>query len=92
LKYLDQNQDGRYQVTEPRISGVTIRLYDRNNNLLAQSVTDHNGYYRFGALAAGTYIVQEVTPIGYMSTSPSRVTVNLGANQIYTLHFGNVPV
>jgi protocatechuate 3,4-dioxygenase beta subunit len=87
---VDQNRDGRYQATEPRIQGVTIRLLASNGNLLAQTVTDRNGYYVFTGLAAGTYNVQEVTPPGYMATSPSRVTVNLGANQVYTQHFGNV--
>ncbi len=89
LKYVDQNRNGRLDAGEPRLQGVTIRLYYANGTLLAQAVTDRNGYYSFSRLPAGTYVIQEVTPSGYTATTPSRVTVNLRANTVYTQHFGN---
>jgi serine-aspartate repeat-containing protein C/D/E len=51
---------------EKPIAGVTITLYDVNGNVLATTVTDINGYYKFENLAPGTYMVRETQPDGYI--------------------------
>ena len=56
---------------EKRIVGVTIELYDNNNNLVATTTTDINGNYSFTGLAAGTYRVEETQP-QYFDSSASN--------------------
>ena len=40
------------------ISGVTVKLYNSSNTLLATTTTDANGDYEFSGRSAGTYIVE----------------------------------
>ena len=52
---------------EVMIAGVTITLYDENNNVLATTVTDINGYYKFDMLKPETkYTVRETQPASYI--------------------------
>ncbi|HEX5692223.1 MAG TPA: SdrD B-like domain-containing protein, partial [Roseiflexaceae bacterium] len=61
----DTDNDGRMDVGETGLSGVTVDLYnDRNangqaeaNEYIATRLTDNSGFYRFDSLVAGTYIV-----------------------------------
>jgi hypothetical protein len=43
----DQDGDGVQDAGEPGIAGVTVRLYDADGTLVATTVTDANGQYRF---------------------------------------------
>ncbi len=43
----DVDGDGVQDAGEPGISGVTVRLYDKDGNLVATRVTDATGQYRF---------------------------------------------
>lgn len=47
------------------IAGVTIQLFNENNELVAETLTDETGNYEFGELLPGTYSVVEVQPNGY---------------------------
>jgi LPXTG-site transpeptidase (sortase) family protein len=60
---------------EPGLDGVTVNLYrdDGSGTVIATTTTAGGGYYRFDGLAAGDYIVEVVTPAGYLSS-----TVNAG--------------
>ena len=40
------------------IVGVTVKLFDSSGNLVAETVTDENGFYYFVDIEAGDYIVQ----------------------------------
>ena len=51
----DLNGNGLLDAGEPGISGVSVYLYDENQNLLANTVTDENGNYLFTDLKADTY-------------------------------------
>lgn len=52
----DLNGNGVFDAaTESGISGVSVYLYDENQNLLANTVTDENGLYLFTDLKADTY-------------------------------------
>ncbi|MBA4383491.1 MAG: hypothetical protein C0410_02025 [Anaerolinea sp.] len=69
-------KDGLQNGTEPGINGVTVNLYaDMDDNgtpdgsVIATQTTDSNGYYRFDALASGTYIVEVGLPTGYSVTA-----------------------
>ena len=76
LVWDDRDNDGVFQVGEPGIDGVTVRLYvDADDNglpdgaALASQTTSSGGYYRFTDLATGTYVVEVVTPGGYRSST-----------------------
>src|SRR4029077_8646712 len=45
--------------------GVTVQLIDSNGQVIATTVTDEMGQYKFGNLAPGTYTVHEIQPPGY---------------------------
>jgi serine-aspartate repeat-containing protein C/D/E len=61
----DPDRDCLFDNGEKPIAGVTIRLYDQNNNLVATTFTDANGFYKFAGLPPGTYTVREQQPGGY---------------------------
>ncbi|NNF36398.1 MAG: T9SS type A sorting domain-containing protein, partial [Saprospiraceae bacterium] len=68
----DVNNNGVQDNGETGINGVTVRLYDGNNNLLSTMVTMQNpnddkldGYYMFTNLAAGDYYLTFEYPLGY---------------------------
>ncbi len=47
--------DGIRQGAEPGIANVLINLLDSNDNFLASTLTNENGYYRFDNLPVGSY-------------------------------------
>lgn len=52
------------------IQGVQFHLYDSNDNLLDQTISDKDGYVYFTNLKYGKYTIkQEVTPILYKNNS-----------------------
>jgi hypothetical protein len=67
----DINENGIQDVSEPGILGVTVTLYDCDNNLIATTTTDANGLYSF-TVAAGDYYVKFTLPSG-MVFSPMDV-------------------
>lgn len=67
IVFVDQDQDCVYEpgMGERPLSNVTIELRDANNNLVATTVTDSSGQYRFENLRPGEYSVFEVQPTGF---------------------------
>ncbi len=65
-------------------SGVTVQLRDDQGNVLATTVTDRGGHYRFdqfsGIGGTGTYTVTLVLPAGVRQTSsnPAPITITRG--------------
>jgi protocatechuate 3,4-dioxygenase beta subunit len=47
---------------EKRIAGVTLKLYNNSDTLVATTKTDINGNYSFTGLGTGTYRVEETQP------------------------------
>ncbi len=64
--YHDQNNDGVLDEGEQRIEGVTIQLLDADGNLIAETLTNVQGRYRFTGLTAGNYTVREIQPNGFV--------------------------
>ncbi len=62
----DVNQDGIYDPDEPGLPGVTVNLYDCQETMLAATVSDLTGSYRFDSLSSGCYLVEFVAPQGYL--------------------------
>lgn len=66
IAWLDTNSNGQREETEEVLSGIEVRLLNKNNNKLVKDVdsgldkvtnTSSNGEYRFTNLEAGEYIV-----------------------------------
>ncbi len=58
--------DNVHDSNEPLLSGVTIKLYDAEGNLVATTATDANGAYSFTELAPGVYSIVETQPANYL--------------------------
>lgn len=90
IKFLDVNGNGKQDCMEQGIPGITIKLYNSKNKLVAQTKTDRKGSYEFDRLGTGTYTVMEVVPAGYVSTTPTSKTVIIGSKtKKVTVNFGN---
>lgn len=79
----DENGDGLYSPGEAGVNGVTVALYDKGENLLAQTLTcDHMngeaGYYRFCGLESGEYQVKFI-PTGADTLTVQNLTSDLGS-------------
>lgn len=59
VAWLDENEDGKRQISEPLLNGITVMLVNTANSsaIQAKEVTDSNGAYRFSELEEGNYIV-----------------------------------
>ena len=55
---------------EEAIEGWVIDLYDGEDNLIATTSTDVDGYYDFGDLCDGNYVVREEMQTGWKQVSP----------------------
>jgi len=61
----DQNMNGIQEDGEGGISGVTVNLYDCEENLLESATTGDEGQYLFEGLEGGEYILGFEAPDGY---------------------------
>ncbi len=87
----DLDGDGVQDAGEVGINGVTVRLLDGTNTVVATQVTSGDGNYTFGNLAAGSYtvVVDSTTlPAGFGPTydldgvaTPHRATATVAAGQ-----------
>ncbi len=79
----DLNQNGLYDEGELGINGVTVELYDNNQNLLKTTVTTNDfngnsGYYLFPNLAYGVYQVKFI-PFGEYSLTQQQSSMPNGS-------------
>lgn len=90
-KFNDLNGNGIRDAGEPGLAGVTIRLQPPTGVPLT-ATTDSAGNFSFTGLNAGTYVLSEVVPSGFVQTAPAAgtISVTLAANQAVTgLLLGN---
>lgn len=66
--WLDDNMDGIQDTTEAGIADVVVNLYSCDDSLIADAVTDADGYYMFDSLDAGDYYLEFELPDGYLFT------------------------
>ena len=75
------------------LSGVTVELVDGSGDVLATTVTDKSGAYRFnqldGVSGTGDYTVRIVVPPGFAQTSraPSTIAISRGGVSIQKVDF-----
>ena len=63
--WLDTDGDGVQETGEPGVAGVSVQLYDGQNQLVATTVTDQDGKYQFTDLEAGAYTLYFIPLTGY---------------------------
>ncbi|MDJ0735876.1 MAG: beta-propeller domain-containing protein [Nostocaceae cyanobacterium] len=77
LVFEDLNADGIQDAGELGIQGVTVKLLDRRDNILATTTTDAEGIYTFDDLGLGRYKVMFDNPDdGVYKFSPRQVGNN----------------
>lgn len=88
--YVDQDRSGGLDPGEnDRISGVLIELYDSTGTTLIDSMsTDANGNYQFDDLPADNYVIREIHPAEYSSTTPDVRNVTLPTTGLTDQNFG----
>lgn len=92
--WADQNGNGIFDPGEPGVNGITVQLYDANQNLLATTVTANNasnqpGYYLFNNLPAGNYFVKFI-PYGNYTLTKQEAGVPNGSTPNPATGFTNV--
>lgn len=83
--YHDADNDGVFDDGESPIAGVEVSLQDDDNNTVAATTTDANGFYEFRGLSAGRYTIVETQPSGFLDGRDSvgqvdQVTVGSAIN------------
>lgn len=66
--WIDTNMDGIQDPDEMPYPGVVVHLMDCMGNILAETMTDANGFYLFSDLDAGDYNIHFMLPEGYVFT------------------------
>ncbi len=71
--FVDSNTDGQHSASEPTVDGVAIHLLDAFNQVIACTVTDVSGNYRFAETGTAANAVELVIPDGWEATGPTRI-------------------
>ena len=69
LVFLDANANGRQDRREAPMRGITVQLFDAEDNVVATTVTGRDGSYSFKELDMGTYRVRVVLPPAMVQTT-----------------------
>ena len=88
--YLDSDGDGARDSAETSgIAGVTVLLEDTAEHELDREVTDSDGGFAFPSLPGGDYVLREIQPDGYGSTTSNTVPVDVAAGEPGLVEFGD---
>ena len=97
--WFDSNNNGVQDAGEQGVPGVTVSLLNASNTVIATTVTDANGNYRFVNLADGAYSVKfSNLPAGFVfspkdlggnDNTDSDVDPTTGVTGTYTITAGN---
>ncbi|MBW3543463.1 MAG: immune inhibitor A, partial [Planctomycetes bacterium] len=68
-KFLDVDGDGVRDAGEPGLAGFVIRALDATGNLVGQTVTDADGFYRLDVPGGDIVVVEDQQP-GFLQTAP----------------------
>jgi hypothetical protein len=91
---VSRDRDGGHATPRgPGLAGVTVQLKDDSGNVLATTMTDSQGHYRFdqqtGIGGTGNYTVSLVVPSGFTQTSanPSTILISRGDVNVSGVNF-----
>lgn len=86
--FFDIDFDGREDCGEFGLGGITVRLLNSSNQVIATDVSDACGSYSFCNLAPGTYVVAAVLPAGLSATTLNERTVTISGSNVCVPDFG----
>ncbi|MCB9157078.1 MAG: hypothetical protein H6645_08180 [Caldilineaceae bacterium] len=77
--WMDENADGLQGAAEPALPGARVELFnvdgsvarDYQGNPVAPQETGSDGFYNFGNLLPGDYVVRVTPPNGFVPTAPA---------------------
>lgn len=90
--FFDANGDGVRGLDEAGIAGVVVEVWDAGTGgaVYHTSITTAgNGAYQVAGLDAGSYVVTETDPWGYISTTANSQTVSVDASAVIGIDFGD---
>ena len=91
--FFDSDGDGVQDADEAGLPDVSITLegQDEGGHLVQRSaLTAQDGSFQFPDLPAGTFVIQETDPVGYLSTTSNAISVTISSTQNYSeAHFGD---
>jgi len=85
----DLNADGVRGVGEPGLAGAGIILRNQSLQEVGARTTQSDGQYLFSGLNLGWYLIEEVNPPGYVSTSPDSLWLAVFSGSPLEVNFGD---
>lgn len=87
----DLNANGRRDAGEPGVANAVVQLW-QSGSLLNLQITSDSGTFAFNNLVPGTYMLREIDPPGYWSSSPNDSPPLIVVSGATTTHnFFDVP-
>ncbi|MGB3716840.1 MAG: SdrD B-like domain-containing protein [Candidatus Promineifilaceae bacterium] len=86
IVFEDADGDGQQDDDEVGIEGVILTLDN-----IRETTSDVFGSYTFSTTVTGTHRVVETDPVGYFSTTPNRVVIDVQLGEGYEINFGDAP-
>ena len=72
LVWDDKNANGVREINEPGVDSILVRLYDVDDELCTEIITDKNGHYLFENIPRGEYYLSFQTFGDYIFTTPHK--------------------
>ena len=89
MVFNDINGNGIKDFGEVGIPNVLIKLWGTSANLIATTLTNTQGKFKFTGVLAGDYHVQEIDPPGYISTTPNSFFITVSGSNVTNILFGD---
>jgi len=70
--WLDDNENGIQDAGETGVDGVTVNVYDCDDNFVGSTTTDENGLYQMSVDCGGLYYAEFILPDGMVFTLPDQ--------------------
>lgn len=88
--YVDADRDGVQDPGEAPLAGVTVQLVDPSGVVVATTTSGPDGGFRFDGVPPGSYVVRQLQPDRYGSTTANEVPVTVVAGAEAPAPFGEV--
>ena len=88
LVFNDTDLNGAPDAGEVGLGNISMSLH-LGGSLIQSATTDVNGSYSFIVNEGGSYTVTETDLLGWNSTTPNQVQVNVTLGNSYTVNFGD---
>ena len=89
MVFNDVNGNGTKDFGEVGIPNVLIKLWGTSANLIATTLTNSQGQFKFTGVVPGDYHVQEIDPPGYISTTPNSFFITVSGSNVSNILFGD---